>query len=384
MDENTPANPLISVVLTFEDASRRIMKTSAKLFNETLEFEADGFSRTIRLGDVVSVLAEQYKITIAMQHETIVLSMIGHWYEDLAKQLIRACNEVFFEQLLMREKVHFEARGQYIAPAGVPEPALFRVLETALAVLPDAHALVRIPFCMVQSKAVEPYCFRITDKQGRVYTLQKLGRITDKFLSEYEQRYAALVKQTTDRLGEIAPVSESLAQLMMEGLVTPVKRIRALSPEFADALEKHIVNSQIAREYAYIKSVSSDMAVGIKRGLMGQLTGESIILLAPSSCGKRIIMESLGASAATYVFNRAPNTSWDQFLPLFNESMLAVNFRREPIYLSDEALEAEKYETYRYAVLRCPALVRLRAQFAGRVKHSGFETWKNALGAYIE
>ena len=384
MDESAPKKPLINVVLTFEDASRRIEKISAALFDDMLELKAGGFSRSIKLGDVVLVSAESYKITITTQNETIVLSMIGHWYEDFAKRLIRACNEVFFVQSLMREKVHFEAQGQYIAPGGVPEPALFRICETAIAVLPDAHALVRIPFCMVDSESVEPYCFRITDKHGRVYALQKLGRVTDKFLSEYNQRVATLIKQTTERLSQIGPVSKELARLMMEGLVTPMARISAVSPEFAAALEKHIAASQIAQEYAYIQSVSSDMAVGIKRGLMGELTGESLLLLAPVADRKRVIMESLGASAATYVFNMDDDTSFAHFLPMFNESMLAVNFRREPIYMSDKALKDEKHEAYRYAVMRCPALVRLRAQFAGRVKHSGFESWKNALGAYID
>ena len=140
--------------------------------------------------------------------------------------------------------------------------------------------------------------------------------------------------------------------------------------------------TMIPDEYGYIKSVGSEIAVGIKRGLMGELTGESLMLLASVTGKDRVILESLGASAATYVF-RMDGQNFREFLPAFNESMLAVNFRREPVYLSDEALLEERHASYRYALLRCPALSGLRARFVGRAAHSGFNAWKRTLHTYI-
>jgi hypothetical protein len=227
----------------------------------------------------------------------------------------------------------------------------------------------------------EPYRFSILDKMGRVYVLQKLGFSTDNFLREFKAREAELIRQTKEKLGGIAPVSDELARLMMEGLVVSVDNIRAVSAPFADALEARLTE-QIPQEYGYLKSVSGTLAVGIKRGLMGSLTGESIILLAPAR--NKVIMESLGESAAaTYVFDMG-GSQWQAFLPAFNESMLAVNFRREPIYMSDEALSSDKHEAYRNAILRCPPLSKLRSQFLGRVTHSGFDAWKRSLDAYIK
>lgn len=377
-----PATPLISAILTYDDGGGKREKTAARLLKDALELDAADFFRRIRLSDIVSVSAARYNITVILKDQTITLSMLGHLYEDFAKRFIRACNEVFFGESLMREKVHFEAQGQYVSPDGALSPAVLRICETALVVLPETHALVRVPFCMIASEKREPYRFTITDRLGRGHVLQKLGRDTDRFLREYDARTAGLIRQTTARLAEIAPVTDTLARLMPEGLVVPVDSIRAVSPEFADALDKSLAASQIAREYAHIKSVCDKLAVGIKRGLMGDLTGESLVLLGHVAGAGRVIMESLGAAAATYVFRM--DTGWESFVPAFNESMLAVNFRREPIYLSDEALQTQAHTAYRYALTRCPALARLRSLFVGRAGHSGFDAWKRALDAYID
>ncbi len=380
--ESPPSKPLICASLTLEYKGCTYQKTTATLYDEMLEFSAESFSLTIKLCDIISVSAVQYKINVLMHGQTIILSMLGHLFEDFAKRFIRACNEVFFVQSLMKERIYFEAKGQYISPGGEEEPALFRICETALVVIPDAHALVRIPFCFIASADMQPYRLMITDRIGRTYTIAKMGRLSDKFLLEYENRFSALIRQTVKQLSEIVPVSEELARLMMEGLVTRVEDLNKVSPSFTGALDKYIMSSSIALEYSYIKSVTNDMAVGIKRGLMGDLTGDNLVLLAPVEGKNRVIMESLGASAATYVFKM--DMDFKRFLPLFNESMLAVNFRREPIYLSENALNNEKYENYLYAIMRCPALVKLRAQYLGRAVHSSFDTWEKAIGKYID
>ena len=380
MEESSP-KPLISAILTLDDGSAAFEKTPARLFDDVLELDAEGLCRRIKLSDIAAVSAEHYKITVQMKDKTLVFSMLGHLYEDFVKRFVRACNEVFFAESLMTEKVHYQTPGQYIAPGGESEPALFRICETALVVLPDAHALMRIPFCMVESAEVQPYSFTITDKRARVYVLQKLGRETDRFLSEYDKRVAELTRLTRQRLEKIAPVNDDLARLMMEGLVVPISRIRSVSEAIADALEKKL-NEMIPDEYGYIKEICDDIAVGLKRGLMGELTGESLMILGQVKGKDRVLLESLGASAATYVF-RMDGEDFAQFLPAFNESMIAVNFRREPIYLSDEALNDEKYAAYRYALLRCPALSGLRARFMGRAAHTGIDAWKRALGKYL-
>jgi len=370
--------PLMIAKLTCECAGVRHEKVTAELYPDMIAFSGSGFSQTIKLNTLIAVEAADYRVTVRRKRGDLTLSMLGHLYEDFVRCFVRAFNEIVFRESLMGEKTHFEAKGQYTAPQGGTSEAVFRICETALVVLPQTHALLRIPFCLMARVSVEPYRLTITDKRGRRHVLQKLGFSTDDFLREFRRRETELLKQTKERLSGIAPVNDALASLMMEGLVVPIERIREASASFADALEAKLLEL-MPKEYGYLKTVSDEMAAGVKRGLMGSLTGESIILLARA--GGKAVMESLGeAAAATYVFDMGAQP-WEDFLPAFNESMLAVNFRREPIYMSDEALE--KNETYANAAARCPALAELRRRYIGRAAHSGFDAWRRSIESYI-
>jgi len=391
MDENEQAIPLITARMTVSLAQQEHERVTAQLFDDKLAFSAPGFSRTLRLGSLLAVRAADYSVTVSTDKGDIVLSMIGHLYEDFAGKLIRAFNEVLFRQLLMKETAHFEAPGQYVSPAGEISPAVFRICETALVILPETHMLVRVPYCMVADVKTEPYRFTVTDRMGRSYVLQKLGRMTDPFLREYKKRVAELRKQTRDKLSEISPVDDALADFLMEGMIVPAEDVRAISPAFADALDSRLKASDIVQEYDYLKSLADgNTAVGIKRGLMGEMTGEVIHTLTPVFAKNAVILESLGeGAAATYVFRLGlkgsiPPENWRQWLLAFNDSMLAVNFRREPIYLSEEALADEKYEHYRGALKRSEGLRKLRALFIGRAMHSGFESWKRTIETYLK
>lgn len=388
--EETEVKPLISCMLTYEYNEHRHEKSAASLFADRLIISSPTFSSTLKLNRLLSVSAQNYKVYAQTDSGVIVFSMIGHLFEDFAFRFIRAYNEVIFNDSLMKERVHFEADGQYISSDNEISHAAFRICETALVVLPDTHGLVRIPFCMIAGTNITPYRFEIKDRLGRLFVLQKLGRSTDPFLNAFKTRVSELKKQTRELLSTISPVSDDLAELLMEGMVANLCDVRSLSPAFADALEEKLSSSDISQEYGYLKSVSSYIAVGIKRGLMGELTGESILLLSPVFEKNVMFLESLGdAAAATYVFRisengKMPIEKWGEFLTSFNYSMLSVNFRREPVYLSDDALKSEKYEQYAQALRRVPGLLQLRALFLGRVKHSGFESWKKAMDSYIK
>ncbi len=55
--------------------------------------------------------------------------------------------------------------------------------------------------------------------------------------------------------------------------------------------------------------------------------------------------------------------------------MIAVNFRREPIYLPDERLKEPGYLRYKFAVDKLPELRKLRRLFIGRVFHRLHQQW---------
>ncbi len=67
-----------------------------------------------------------------------------------------------------------------------------------------------------------------------------------------------------------------------------------------------------------------------------------------------------------------------------NRGIITLNFRREPIYLPDDALELEKrFRRYAIACRKIPALRRLRASFLGRALHTSPEAWQKQVRAIL-
>lgn len=135
---------------------------------------------------------------------------------------------------------------------------------------------------------------------------------------------------------------------------------------------------------------------------MGDLTGEYMWFLMPiydigeKEIGNAIAMEATEATGeessgkATYFFRIVSRKDYpncrnleeldketDNFVKKINRCMLDINFRREPIYLSDERLEEPNYFKYNIAVQRIPSLRLLRNLYIGRVIHTSPEQWKS-------
>jgi hypothetical protein len=67
-----------------------------------------------------------------------------------------------------------------------------------------------------------------------------------------------------------------------------------------------------------------------------------------------------------------------------NRGIALLNFRREPIYLPDDALELEpRFRRYAIAARKIPVLRELRTQFLGRALHITPEAWKKQLQALL-
>jgi hypothetical protein len=70
----------------------------------------------------------------------------------------------------------------------------------------------------------------------------------------------------------------------------------------------------------------------------------------------------------------------DQAIRRLNRSLLRLNFRRAPIYLSDDALRLQaRYRQYAIACRKIPALRQLRASYLGRVIHTSPQSWQQQV-----
>jgi hypothetical protein len=67
-----------------------------------------------------------------------------------------------------------------------------------------------------------------------------------------------------------------------------------------------------------------------------------------------------------------------------NRVLAMLNFRRRPIYLSDDELDADpRFRRYAIAARRMPEVREMRASFLGRAFHSSLEAWRGQVAAIL-
>jgi len=183
---------------------------------------------------------------------------------------------------------------------------------------------------------------------------------------------------------------------LKEGKIMLISSIEKLLPGFEKELEKRILSNDMdKKEYQFLMSLAqkSKTSFGIKKGLMGQMSGDYFIFLFFIELGKNrwiTAFESFSTEGkiqgetdkrATY-FYRVEDL--EEFLNFFNIAMTAINFRRLPILISDRKLNEPKYSTYNIAMNKLQELKKLRELYIGRVIHGDFESWSKDIEELIK
>jgi hypothetical protein len=283
---------------------------------------------------------------------------------------------------------------------GKCEPRLY---ETAIVVIAERGDFTRIPYSDLLEISEEDYNLVLTTEYGQKIVLSKMGDQFDPFARALSAWNNELQLKVQSSLKELLPEFDPLvirkaARFMKEGRAAKRSDIESISPDLWIELEKRLEVAGIKEGYDFLKALSQKerICVGLKRGLMGDLTGEYIWFLIPiysesrGEPGNAIAMEATageGGGKATYFFRIASRKDYpkeieklhkeaDDLIKRINRCMLDINFRREPIYLPEEKLEEPQYIKYKFAVQRLPGLQTLRHLFIGRVVHVSPEQWK--------
>lgn len=67
-----------------------------------------------------------------------------------------------------------------------------------------------------------------------------------------------------------------------------------------------------------------------------------------------------------------------------NRALVMINFRREPIYLSDDSLMSQaRYRHYAIGCRKLPVLRDLRASYIGRAIHTSPEAWEKQVNTLL-
>ena len=408
-------------LLDDNDADAGRGEASLELWKENfILLPQDGDTRTLTYREILQISAGDYRVTLTpASGEKILLFDLGYNFEDFLRNLYRLRGEVILKDMLMQEKVSKAGlQGEYryvdengaVRQSGPCEP---RIYETALVIIPQIEDPSRIPFSEIETVTAADYALTLTTSADHKITFSMMGPHLDPLKKALAAAMNRLNKETENTLRELLPAVEpasvkKAAALLRDGKAASRSEIEAISPLLWKELEKKIEPSPVKESYNYLKAIAQQerICIGIKKGLLGDLSGLyfwfliPIYSIEPERPGNAVAMESFsageGSGQATYFFRLSSRRDYRRCRDLtvmhreaeilkkeINRGMLAINFRREPVYLPDEKLQEPRYLKYLYAVNKLPALRELRTRFIGRVSHSSPEQWQEDVTALL-
>lgn len=371
-----------------------------------------GEPRSFSLRDIISILDSEYRIRVALAGgDVLILSNLGYKFEDFARNLVQARNEQSLKDLLMEERIRKQGvkadfalldRNGHDKVRGRCEVRLY---ETAIVVMPERTDLIRVPYSDLSRCSIDSFKATALLESGEMLEFGRLGNELEPFRREVVSAMTELEVRVQNMLRDVHPTADlnailKASQFMKEGRAARRSDLESACPGLWSLLEKRIAGLGLAEEYAFLsaKSTPERIRIGMKRTLVGEKQEDYIWFLAPiysdelSKGGNAIAFEATSSDdegRATYflrMMGRKEYAGTKDVLKLnaiaeaaLTETaigLLAINFRREPIYIPDERLNAPEYAQYRYSIMRIPELRLIRERFIGRVIHSSIEQWK--------
>jgi hypothetical protein len=369
------------------------------------------------LGDLDGVLAADYEIRLPLYtSNTIVLRQLGKAYETLSGDLLQAYRQRTLECLLLedlQEVARFNGSFELAVAGARPRAgaAELRLFQSNLAVLPEASQGFQWRLADVDSITFDKDNYAVELRSGQdVLKAGKLAKRTEEFASGVKDAISALVTRSAQALRSAFPFLnpdeiQATAKLLREGHAASVAQLAAINSKFPAALAANAVDHDLmpyyddllartAQDALYagfklIRAEDSDSENETPGGHAslpdGNLAGPQTLYWFYFPVGGNIVAweASSAGGRATYFF-RPAETTLEAALRKLDRVLGMVNFRRRPIYLSDDELERDpKFHRYAIAARRIPELREVRAAFVGRAIHSSLEAWQGQVKAIL-
>jgi len=364
--------------------------------------------------EVIDVISEDYKLKLSFSKEReLVISQLGYQYEDFIKIFIKLRNETILKDLLFQEtlkKSGFEADFLYLDESGEEKQrgiAEFKFYQTSLVISPKRGELFKVSFSDILETKTDNFQIEINIEKGGKVIISKLGEKFDLFKETLRSCLNEIVLNVQNFIKDLWPEIDfftlnKISGLIKEGKAVSKKDIEAVSPEFFKKLEMALMKTEVKEEYEFLKSIGEQdkIYIGFKKGLMGKLTGDYFWFFIPiysedkSKSGNVIAFETAGekeTGRATYFFRIFGRNEYktadkaqiesqiDDLISKINLGLLSINFRREPIYLSEEKLDEPEYVRYKFSMAKIPEIKLMRDLFIGRVIHRDDEQWQKGV-----
>ncbi len=314
--------------------------------------------------------------------------------------------------------------------------AEIRLYKSNLAVLPLAAKSFQWRLADIDEVALDAAEYQVVLQAGNLsLKVTRLARRTEEFSTAVNEAVNALSAQTAEALHGMLPFLDpdqlqSCASLLREGRSAPLARLTVIHKQIPVALAANAVDKDLKPYYEQLLALAaSGMGyAGFKLirpedrdGSSGQdgagaqdsdgeadSTGDApdadasapetlywfLFPLATKAAGPVANVVAWEASSrtgrATYFFRlvdpaRAAELSdpakaasiVDSAVRRLNLVLAMLNFRRRPIYLSDDELAMDpRFHRYAIAARRMPEVREVRATFLGRALHSSLEAWQ--------
>lgn len=379
---------------------------------------ASGAPIAFDLGDVECVEPGDWNLELTLNGGArILLRQFGPVFGEMCAALLDAWRARTVRCLLledMEEVVRYQAATS--RDEGPLVPAEIRIYKSNLAVLPLGAVPYQWRLAEVDSISFDEttYTVRLESGAGRV-TIGKLAKKTEEFRERLAGTLGVFRTSSARALHDTFPFLchrdlGRLADLMREGRSVRLAALRGIHPDLPAALAARAVSPRLKPYFEALsaRSLPDSLMAGFKfvrpdedpetpeaeedaapeeAAGAGEDRAETPLFfwfffpLARDGVYSNLVAweATTGSGRASYFF-RAP-APFEESISVLTRGLAQVNFRREPVYLSDESLARQpRFHRYAIGARKLPELRTLRAAMAGRAIHSTLEEW----GARVE
>lgn len=381
----------------------RLTRDGAPAGEGTCRFEFDEKSFTllpqndkalsVDLGDIDWLGIADYQISAGLcTGETLTLSHLGKIYTECCETLRSAWSERLVWALLLSELPLVDTFRGSVGQA----PCEVRVYEGTLAVLPDRAAPFHVRLSDIDSVAFQADSWEIavTARRG-VITFGKLAKRSDLFRNTLEEALANLRARSAAALRELFPMltaasSQKLSAAWRAECLASCACLDSIDRRIWPALLERAVSEE-QRPYAgHLASLSRPDLVHASFKRVMEATeapageaGEPFAFCFFYPVPPNLVAQEVTSDAghATYWFQGSTTPA---ALEELNTALALLNYRRQPIYLSEAAIQSHpQYSRYAVALRRVPELRAVRQRFRGRAIHSSLESWKKQVSEIV-
>ncbi|MGI5907317.1 MAG: hypothetical protein ACOX8O_01600 [Christensenellales bacterium] len=391
-DKTPPPSWPLSFIWRDEDGSEADSgEATATESDEDLAFAVKGAPDfSVPWNQIEAVDEGGHRLTLRLHDGTALdLHKAGRGHDHLTSVVMAHFGKKVLKEALAEETLIEEFAGHATPFGGDGRDCRVLVYENALCLTFADGDVARLPFVFA-GIARDGWKFDLSLPDGSGWTLGKLGRSTDSFAAAVDQALSKMHTRASEFVRTLAPALSPLkvrrlSGCFLDGRAAPKKDVLAAGNAISDGLVREIERVGLGPSWTALAALDTAdrTRIGIKRGLVsGGKAYVFFMVPAEAGSGRRIVLEAssdASGSRATYVFDAGAlsDQGAEAAMDVLNYGLYTVNFRREPVYLSNAQLQKPAYLRYRRALERIPALSVLRRAFVGRVMHN--EDWNARL-----